>query len=323
MLRGENAQSRRCRALVEDPTRRIANACDGEGLRELASGAERRVGVREIEEPYLAATEGQAQAVALDLGERSEPEAVGHLEHRVEPQRIEGADGRDVQRRGERDAERHDTVERAVEVERRVRTVLGRKACGDVEKRGGRREATLERRGVEEGLERRARLAGSERHVDLAAVEGIPVGRAADEREDPPAAGLDRHERRVGDVAPAELVEPDADEALGLVLQPGVERGLDDEAIASGEIRPHARELREREADELVRDRRQPCGKEIDRLRQGGVRLESRDPAVLGHPPEHVGLPRARGDGVLRRVVVRRPLRQAREIRRVREVEVA
>src|SRR5206468_12411540 len=73
VLRGENAQSGRCRALVEDPTRRIANARDGEGLRELASGAERRVGVREIEEPYLAATEGQAQAVALDLRERSEP----------------------------------------------------------------------------------------------------------------------------------------------------------------------------------------------------------------------------------------------------------
>src|SRR5207247_4049699 len=129
-------------------------------------------------------------------------------------------------------------------------------------------EAAVARRGVEERLARRARLAGSERHVNLAAVEGIAVGRAADEREDPPAAGLDRHERRVGDVAPAELVEPNADEALGLVLQPGVERGLDDEAIARGEIRPPARELREREAGGLARDPREPRGRGSERRRQ-------------------------------------------------------
>ena len=253
--------------------RPAANPRDSEGLGEPSSRAERRIRVREVEKPHFAAAERETQAVALDLRERSEPEAVRHLEHRVEPERVERAHRRDVQRRGERDAERDHAVERAVEVERRVRTVLGREARGDVEKRGGRSEPSLERRGIEEGLERRARLPRRENHVDLAAVEGIAVGRAPDEREDPAGAGLDRDERGVGDVPTLEFVEPDADEALGLVLQPGVERGLDDEAVVAGQIGPDASELGEGQADELMRDRRRDRREDVDRCGGRGVRV--------------------------------------------------
>ena len=117
-------------------------------------------------------------------------EAVGGLDHAREPDHLGHADGRDVVRVLERLAERHDAVELAVVVDRAV----GRLARVDddreraVEDGVGAGVALLERRQVDEGLERRSRLAhGLRRAVEL----GLrPVG-AADHRADGAARVLD------------------------------------------------------------------------------------------------------------------------------------
>ena len=205
VLRREHARGRRRGALVEHAAGGVAHPRDREGLREATARAERGVRVREIEEPDLAAAEREPETVALDLGQCPESEATGHLEHRLEPEVVERADRRDVQRGRERDAKRHDPVEGTVEVERRVRAVLRWEARGDVEERRRGGEPVLERGRVEERFERRARLAGREDHVDVAAMRGIAVRRARDEGEDPSGPRLDRDERGVGHVPVAEF----------------------------------------------------------------------------------------------------------------------
>ena len=105
------------------------------------------------------------------------------------------------------------------------------------------------------------------RHVDIAAVRGIAVGRAADPGDDAPGAGLDRDEGRVGRLAIAERIETETDEPLGLGLQSRVERRLDDEAVAPREIGTDARDLGVREGDEVVGDGRSGVGDDVDVLR--------------------------------------------------------
>src|SRR5207237_7711004 len=115
--------------------------------------------------------------------------------------------------------------------------------------------------------ERRPRLARRPGHVDVAAVRGIAVRRAADPRNDAARAWLDRHERRIGRVAIAEGGEAQAHEALRLRLETRVERGLDHETVAAGEVRTQPRELGAGARDEMVRDRRAARPKERDGLR--------------------------------------------------------
>ena len=320
VLGAEDTSRRRRHALVQHPAGSVADARDRERLRELARRSDRGVRVGEIDEAHLARAERQREAVTLDIVERK-TEAVRDLEHRVDPDRVERANGRDVQRRRQCDAERNDAVERAVEVGGRVRPVVGRERRGHVEewRRGG--VAVLESRRVEKRLERRAGLSRRSRHVDVAAVRRIAVGSAPDPRDDAPGPRLDRDERRVGSVAIAERCEPEPHEALRLGLQTRVERGLDHETVAAGEVRTQLSELGTGERDELVRDRRERRWKDVDALGRRRVRLRTGDPAVVDHAPEHVRLARV-CRGVDHRVVVGGTLRKAREICRVSEIEI-
>ena len=95
----------------EDAPGRVADALDRERLREHTARAERRERIGEIDEAHLAATEREREAVARDVVEGREPEAMGDLEHRVEADRVEGAHGRHIERRRERDPQRDDAVE--------------------------------------------------------------------------------------------------------------------------------------------------------------------------------------------------------------------
>src|SRR5207244_8233565 len=92
------------------------------------------------------------------------------------------------------------------------------------------------------------------------------VRRTADPRDDAARARLDRHERRIGRVAIAERREAQAYETLRLGLETRVERGLDHETVAAGEVRTKPRELGAGERDELVRDRRGGCRKDVGGL---------------------------------------------------------
>src|SRR5207249_3253364 len=125
----------------------------------------------------------------------------------------------------------------------------------------------------------------------------------------------------VSRIAIAKCLETEPDQTLRFRLQTRVEGGLDDEAVAAGEVRAQARELRARERNELVRDRWRRCRKDVDALSGGRARLRPGDPAVFDHSREHVRLPRACG-GVDQRVVLGGTLRKSREICRVREIEV-
>ena len=219
MLGGEHLSRRRRRPRVEDGAASVAHALHRERLREPALRAERGVRVREVEQAHLATADGEPEAVALGVGEPRQAEAVRDLEQRLGPaERVERAHRGDVERGRERDAQRDEPVEGAVVVERDVRTVGAGEARRDVEERGRGREAVLERGRVEERLERRAGRAQRERHVDVAAVRGIAVGRAADHREDAAGPRLERDERGVGRVPVAQLGEVRAHEPLGLVL---------------------------------------------------------------------------------------------------------
>src|SRR6266849_5027899 len=74
----------------------------------------------------VTAAGGEREAVALDAIECGEPEAMADLEHRVEANGVERAHRGHVERRRERDAQRHDGVEGPIEVLRRVRPLVGR-----------------------------------------------------------------------------------------------------------------------------------------------------------------------------------------------------
>ena len=72
-----------------------------------------------------------------------------------------------------------------------------------------------------------------------------------------------------------------------------------------------------------MRERRPHARQHRDGLRRRGVRLGAGDPAVVGHAPQDVALTFARRRRVARGVVRGRPLREAGEVRGVREVQVA
>jgi len=72
-------------------------------------------------------------------------------------------------------------------------------------------------------------------------VRRVAVGRVPDEGHDPPTGGLDRHERRVGDVAVGERRDAGPGEADDLGLETAVEGRLDDQARPAGEVRPDPR----------------------------------------------------------------------------------
>jgi len=91
----------------------------------------------------------------------------------------------------------------------------------------------LERRRVQQGLQRRPRLARRDGHVDVPAVRRIPIGRAPDHREDPSGPRLDRHEGAVRDVAIGERGEAQPHQPFDLGLQTGIEGRLDDQPVAT------------------------------------------------------------------------------------------
>ena len=146
-------------------------------------------------------------------------------------------------------------MERVVVVERGVQPRGAVEARRHVEELRRRCVAVLERGRVEERLERGARSALRECHVDAAAVRARRVQGAADHRNDAAGPGLERDERGVGRVPVLEVGQTLVYNALRLVLQPRVERRLDDQPVAPIQVGANAGELGSRVCDERLPER--------------------------------------------------------------------
>ena len=177
--------------------------------------------------------------------------------------------------------------------------------------RGGR-EASFERRDVDEGLEGRAGLTlGLHRPVELAAEE---VG-TTDDRLHVAGLRLDRDHRTLGGVAglalggtPLERLQAFPQRLLGYELHRGIQRRVDVEAALEDQV--GAVLGFERLLDvvhEVLAGRAAALRRDQPEIRLGqslGVVVLER--AELHHPAEHDLAPPLRGLGALERRIVRR-----------------
>ena len=213
-------------------------------------------------------------------------------------------------------------MEAQIVVQRPVAPGRCEEAGRHVQQHGRRRLAALERRGVEERLQRGARLPGRQRHVDLPRAFLGEVG-AAHQREQRATLRVEHDDRAVACIALRDAAQVGAHGSDRLALQVAVEGGVDDEARTPGEVRAEPREFLVHHRREVRRERRLALLDE-GQSGAGGLRsLFGRDHPVGYEAIERVALPDERAGGLAGVSVHTRQLRQAREVARLHEVEMA
>jgi hypothetical protein len=199
---------------------------DGEAQRGVGAAAgEGRVGGGELAQFDLAAAEREREPVVFGaLIEARHTEAVQQIEQLLGALFGGEADRGDVERAGQRLAQRDRPLEAAVEVLRDIHAAgLGE---GGLDVGGHLRGAVTRGEGqrVHEGLEGRAGLTTRARHVDLPGDRDVVKVRAADVGQDLAAGVVDDDHRRVAAPALGDAGEVRARQALDRALQAEVER---------------------------------------------------------------------------------------------------
>ncbi len=290
-------------------------ALDGDDLAKEAAAGERGVSVGEIEEAHLAVAEGEGRAVVLGvLGQRSHPEIVEALEQAGGADGVGGDHRGHVVGVGEGLADAHRAVEAAVVVVGVVVAVARREVELDVgeDRRGGVPEP-LHAELVDEGLERRARLAEREDAVIVAEARGVlDVGRA-DVGEDLAAGVVEDDDGRGADVAGREALHGLLRQDLELAL----EAAIDGEGELRGAVAERAEGLVEgaghQPAHEVRRAGSAARGRDDQRLALGVQDLVARREAGLGEAIEDAVAPAEKLRGAARGIVDGGPARDAGE----------
>ncbi len=282
----------------------------------LAHPRERRVRIRQLEQPRFRVADRQPQPVVLRrlIERRHSPRPQALLQRARAADRCEHADGGNVQRI----RERHPVSQRAVAT---MAVILGPENSG--RRRKGRRHVRDDRRGcgaaldreeVGERLERRACRAPRPRAVHLAGA-GREIILRTDQREHVAACVVDQDGGRLVNVLrvqPRELIA----------------HGVFDEAIEIEiERRPHGRGVRRRqfaqhEIDEVRRAKEPLRRLKVQRLRAGARGLRSGEPAGFLHSREDDLLAAFRRAGGAMRIQPRRVFWQPGEERRLRVAQV-
>ena len=325
----EDARDDRCDAVGNDARAAVMRGpavvalavqdhpADRGGLGVDASGGERGIGRRHVERRDRDRAEAHRRRErAVHLQRRADAEPAGHrgdpcradVERQLRVDRVVGAQGRPLDGRPARVARvvgPHAPPAAVVAVAVCPRAV--RERCGDVVGRG-RVHPALDRRGEDEGLEGRARLAACLREqVELV------VRPARDDRRhraDRAVRGVDGDDRRGGIGLSRERV---GDRLLREPLPARLDRRVHLETARADRLRAvglHelvadvAEEVRL--ADLLV----EPAGAEPDRLPARPAVLGRGDHRLLEHRVEDLVATLARAHGVGERVVGRRGLRQ-------------